>query len=88
MAEVISQHTPNPPSYGEVGHASQVLGPREEQLACMIAEGLSMPEIAGRLGVSEPAVRALLEQVFDTLGLSSPLELILYYYSVESRRPL
>ena len=51
------------------------LTPRETEVLRLIAEGLSNPEIADRLVVSEETVKHHLTRMFDKVGASNRLEL-------------
>jgi DNA-binding NarL/FixJ family response regulator len=52
--------------------------PREEQVVALVAEGLSNREIARELGLSEHTVKKYLFRIFDKLGISTRVELVLY----------
>lgn len=54
---------------------------REEQVVHLVADGLKNREIAERLGVKERSVRNYIYQIFDKLGVSSRVELILHVFS-------
>ena len=54
------------------------LGQREIQVATMVWEGKTNPEIAAVLGSTEQVVKNQLRGVFDKLGVWSRLELALY----------
>jgi DNA-binding NarL/FixJ family response regulator len=58
------------------GH--QLLTPREEQVVALVAEGLSNRETARELNLSEHTVKKYLFRIFDKLGISSRVELVLY----------
>jgi DNA-binding NarL/FixJ family response regulator len=58
------------------GH--QLLTPREEQVVALVAEGLSNRETARELTLSEHTVKKYLFRIFDKLGISSRVELVLY----------
>ena len=51
---------------------------REIQVATMVWEGKTNPEIAAVLGSTEQVVKNLLRGIFDKLGVWSRLELALY----------
>ncbi len=55
-----------------------LLTPRQEEVVALVAEGLSNRQIAGRLGLSEHTIKKYLFRVFDKLGISSRVELVLY----------
>jgi len=57
------------------------LGQREIQVATMVWEGKTNPEIAGVLGSTEQVVKNQLRGIFDKLGVWSRLELALYVAS-------
>jgi DNA-binding NarL/FixJ family response regulator len=57
------------------------LNQREIQVATMVWEGKTNPEIAAVLGSTEQVVKNLLRGIFDKLGVWSRLELALYVAS-------
>ena len=57
---------------------SQLLTPREEQVVALVAEGLSNRDVARELKLSEHTVKKYLFRIFDKLGISSRVELVLY----------
>jgi len=59
----------------------ELLTTREEQVVALVADGLSNREIAKELGLSEHTVKKYLFRVFDKLGISSRVELVLYAVS-------
>ncbi len=58
-----------------------LLTPREEQVVALVAEGLSNREVAAELGLSEHTVKKYLLRIFDKLGISTRVELVLYAVS-------
>ena len=50
------------------------LTPREREVAALVAEGLTNPEIAGRLGIGEQTARTHVSNVLSKLGVSSRRE--------------
>jgi DNA-binding NarL/FixJ family response regulator len=56
----------------------QLLTPREEQVVALVAEGLSNRGTARELNLSEHTVKKYLFRIFDKLGISSRVELVLY----------
>ena len=58
------------------GH--NLLTGREEQVVALVADGLSNREIARELGLSEHTIKKYLFRIFDKLGVSSRVELVLY----------
>jgi DNA-binding NarL/FixJ family response regulator len=63
----------------------RLLTKREEDVVRLLAEGLQNREIAGQLGLSEHTVRNYLFHIFDKLGVSSRVELVLYAVSSTKR---
>jgi DNA-binding NarL/FixJ family response regulator len=59
-----------------LGH--QLLTPREEQVVALVAEGLSNRNTARELNLSEHTIKKYLFRIFDKLGISSRVELVLY----------
>jgi DNA-binding NarL/FixJ family response regulator len=54
---------------------------REEEVVLLIADGLKNREIAQRLKVKEHSIRNYIYRIFEKLGVSSRVELILYVFS-------
>lgn len=63
------------------GNGNQLLTRREEDVVRLLAEGLKNREIADQLGVAEHSIRNYLCRIFEKLGVSSRVELILYAFS-------
>ncbi len=55
-----------------------LLAKREDEVASLLAEGLSNKEIAQKLGLSEHTVSNYLFRIYNKLGISSRVELVLY----------
>jgi DNA-binding NarL/FixJ family response regulator len=55
-----------------------LLTPREAQVVALIAEGLSNRATARELNLSEHTVKKYLFRIFEKLGISSRVELVLY----------
>jgi len=78
LVEVVSQV----PSLRVVNsHGLKLLTPREEQVVALVADGLSNREVARELKLSEHTVKKYLFRIFDKLGISSRVELVLYAVS-------
>jgi len=58
-----------------------LLSKREQDVVHLAIEGLSNREIAVRLGLSESTVKNYVFRIFDKLGISSRVELVLYAVS-------
>lgn len=54
---------------------------REEDVVRLVVDGLKNREISERLGVKEHSVRNYLHRIFEKLGVSTRVELILYAFS-------
>jgi DNA-binding NarL/FixJ family response regulator len=54
---------------------------REEEVVRLVADGLKNREIAQRLKVKEHSIRNYVYRIFEKLGVSSRVELILYAFS-------
>jgi len=57
------------------------LSPKEIEVATMVWEGKTNPEIASMVGCTEQVIKNQLRSVFDKLGVWSRLELALYVAS-------
>lgn len=55
-----------------------LLSKREETVVRQVAEGMTNREISVRLKLSEHTVRNYLFRIFDKLGVSTRVELVLY----------
>jgi len=58
------------------------LSRREQEVVRCVAEGLSNREIAQRLTLTEHTVKNYLFRIFDKLGVSKRVEVVLYAYSL------
>jgi DNA-binding NarL/FixJ family response regulator len=56
----------------------RLLTPREEQVVALVAEGLSNRQVATELNLSEHTIKKYLFRVFEKLGISTRVELVLY----------
>ena len=59
-------------------HGDTLLTKREQEIVPLVAQGLTNKEISSRLAVSEHTVKNHLFRIYDKLGISSRVELILY----------
>jgi DNA-binding NarL/FixJ family response regulator len=57
---------------------NNLLTPREEQVVALVAEGLGNRQIAIELNLSEHTIKKYLYRIFEKLGISTRVELVLY----------
>jgi DNA-binding CsgD family transcriptional regulator len=55
-----------------------LLTPREEQVVSLVADGLGNREVAQHLDVKENTIKKSLLRIYDKLGVSNRVELVLY----------
>ena len=55
-----------------------LLTPREDQVVRLVAEGIGNREVGQQLGVKENTVKKSLLRIYDKLGISNRVELVLY----------
>ena len=65
-----------------------VLSRREEEVALLVAEGLSNREISDRLQLSEHTIKNYLFRMFEKLGVTTRVELALYSLEQRAAHPL
>lgn len=56
----------------------RILTPREEQVVALVAEGLGNRQIAVELNLSQHTIKKYLFRIFEKLGISTRVELVLY----------
>jgi DNA-binding NarL/FixJ family response regulator len=61
----------------------EILTRREQEIVFHVAGGLTNAEISEKLGLSEHTIKNYLFRIFDKVGVSSRVELILYGLSVK-----
>lgn len=59
-------------------NGEKLLTSREEQVVALVADGLSNRHVASELGLSEHTVKKYLFRIFEKLGISNRVELVLY----------
>jgi DNA-binding NarL/FixJ family response regulator len=57
------------------------LSKREEEVAALVASGMSNRDVAEKLGLSPHTVKNCLFRIFEKLGISTRMELVLYVLS-------
>jgi len=65
-----------------------LLTSREEQVVALVTDGLSNRNVANELGLSEHTVKKYLFRIFEKLGISSRVELVLYALHHGSPQPV
>jgi DNA-binding NarL/FixJ family response regulator len=75
LIEALSQSTP---LCLKDARGINLLSKREEDVVRLVADGLSNKDVAAQLGLKEHTIRNYLFRVFDKLGVSSRVELVLY----------
>ena len=68
-------------------HGDALLTKREQEVVPLVAQGLTNKEISVRLRVSEHTVKNHLFRIYEKLGISSRVELILYAISDHDVNP-
>jgi DNA-binding NarL/FixJ family response regulator len=63
------------------GPDENALSKRELEIARLVATGLSNLEVSGKLGLSRHTVKNYLFRIFEKLGISTRIELVLYILS-------
>ena len=64
----------------------RLLTAREEQVVALVAEGLGNRDIASELNVTEHTVKKYLFRIFEKLGVSNRVELVLYAVNHSTQR--
>ena len=59
-------------------NGESLLTSREEQVVALVTDGLTNRDVASELGLSEHTVKKYLFRIFEKLGISSRVELVLY----------
>ncbi len=68
-------------------NGNRLLTPREEQVVALVAEGLGNRQIAVELNLSEHTIKKYLFRIFEKLGVSTRVELVLYAMNNGDPRP-
>jgi two-component system nitrate/nitrite response regulator NarL len=63
------------------GKVTGVLSKREEEIARLVAAGLSNHDVSDKLGLSQHTVKNNLSHIFEKLGISTRIELVFYILS-------
>ena len=81
LEHLINALTHIEPLHFNNSEGTPLLTRREEDVVRLVADGMKNREIAERLKVSEHSIRNYLYRIFDKLGVSSRVELILYAFN-------
>jgi DNA-binding NarL/FixJ family response regulator len=68
----------NPSSRIVNARGENLLTTREDQIVDLVAEGIANREIAQELGIKENTVKKSLLRIYDKLGISNRVELVVY----------
>ncbi len=78
MSYVVEALNHSTPSRVLNARGEGLLTPREDQVVSLVAEGIGNREVALQLGVKENTVKKSLLRIYDKLGVSNRVELVLY----------
>lgn len=78
MGYVIDALTSSPLTHVINAKGEGLLSPREEQVVNLVVEGIGNREVAQQLGIKENTVKKSLLRIYDKLGVSNRVELVLY----------
>jgi DNA-binding NarL/FixJ family response regulator len=81
LEHVINALTHVKPLHFNNSDGMPLLTRREEDVVRLVADGMKNREIAQRLKIKEHSIRNYLYRIFDKLGVSTRVELILYAFS-------
>jgi DNA-binding NarL/FixJ family response regulator len=69
------------PFRGLNANGRNILSKREDEVVALVADGLTNREVSERLKLSEHTVKSYLFKIFEKLGVSTRVELVLYALS-------
>jgi DNA-binding NarL/FixJ family response regulator len=69
-------------------NGAELLSKRETDVARLVTEGLTNREISAQLGLSPHTIKNYVFRVFEKLGVSTRVELVLYCYQERQARLL
>lgn len=73
------------PTRPEGLYGTRTLTKRERRITALVSDGLKNKDIAAKLRTSEHMIKNHLRLVFDKTGMSSRLELALWYVARENK---
>jgi DNA-binding NarL/FixJ family response regulator len=83
----MTQSHPATPSKAEV-ESIAILSQREREIVQYVGQGMNTRDIAAQLYISETTVRHYLTSIYEKLGVSGRLELLIYAYRVGMITPM
>ena len=86
ILETLSRAMPSARVRGANG--AELLSKRETDVARLVTEGLTNREISAQLGLSPHTIKNYVFRVFEKLGVSTRVELVLYCYQERQARLL
>lgn len=66
-------------------HGRNILSKREDEVVALVADGLTNREVSEKLKLSEHTVKSYLFKIFEKLGISTRVELVLYALAEQRR---
>jgi DNA-binding NarL/FixJ family response regulator len=69
-------------------HGMDLLSKREEDVVRLVADGMTNKDVSAQLGLSEHTVRNYLFRIFEKLGVSTRVELVLYCLQARQREAI
>jgi DNA-binding CsgD family transcriptional regulator len=78
LGYIVEAIKPTPPVRVVDAKGEGLLTAREEQVVSLVADGAGNRAIAQQLGIKENTVKKSLMRIYDKLGVSNRVELVLY----------
>lgn len=69
-------------------NGSSLLTPRQQEMVELVAEGMGNREVAQRLNITENTVKKSLLRIFDKVGVSNRVELVLSALAFKNQEPV
>lgn len=82
LVQAVAVRPGAPVAAGWSGNWREPLTEREQEVACLVADGASNKEVARRLGVTERTVKDHLTHIFSKLNLHDRVQLALHVHGV------
>jgi DNA-binding NarL/FixJ family response regulator len=81
LEHIVDALTQAPARTPDISKDLPVLSKREEEITALVATGMSNREVAIKLGLSPHTVKNCLFRIFEKIGISTRIELVLYVLS-------